>query len=179
LKGKQFFCPQDNINTDGIYPGKYTYREDVTPEQQAEVVMENYDPEFKNIVRKGDIVIGKYNFGTGSSREQAVTALKYKGVSLILAGSFSETYMRNAYNNGYICIEVPDLVRDFTERYGSDQRLTIRTNSVVRVDFGNSGISINGKKYSISPIGPAVQELILAGGLEAWIRKQIQNTKNL
>jgi len=56
-------------------------------------------------------LVGGYNFGTGSSREQAVTSLKYKGISLILAGSFSETYTRNAWNNGFVCLEVPDLVR--------------------------------------------------------------------
>ena len=56
-------------------------------------------------------MVGGYNFGTGSSREQAVTSLKYKGLSVILAGSFSETYTRNAWNNGFICLEVPELVR--------------------------------------------------------------------
>lgn len=92
IRGQAVFCHQDNLNTDGIYPGKYTYREDVTPEQQAEVAMENYDPAFSKSVKKGDVLIGGYNFGTGSSREQAATALKFKGIPVLLAGSFSETY---------------------------------------------------------------------------------------
>jgi len=52
-------------------------------------------------------VIGGWNFGTGSSREQAVTALQAKGLPLVIAGSFSQTYLRNAFNNGFPCIEVP------------------------------------------------------------------------
>lgn len=48
-KGEILLCPQDNINTDGIYPGKYTYREDITPAEQAQVVMENYDPDFVKV----------------------------------------------------------------------------------------------------------------------------------
>ena len=76
LNGELIFCHQDNMNTDGIYPGKYTYIDDFTPEQQAQVVMENYDPEFVSMVNKGDILAGGFNFGTGSSREQAATALK-------------------------------------------------------------------------------------------------------
>jgi len=77
VKGNLLWCHQDNLNTDGIYPGKYTYVDDFTPEQQAGVAMENYDPEFGKLVNKGDILVGGFNFGTGSSREQAATALKY------------------------------------------------------------------------------------------------------
>ncbi len=58
----------------------------------------------------GDVVVGGFNFGTGSSREQAVTALKCKGIPLVIAGSFSQTYLRNAFNNGFLCIETPELV---------------------------------------------------------------------
>ena len=99
------FCPQDNLNTDGIYGKDYTYREDMTPEMMARVVMENYDPQFSRRTLAGDVVVGGFNFGTGSSREQAVTALGCKGIPLVIAGSFSQTYLRNAFNNGFLCIE--------------------------------------------------------------------------
>jgi len=135
--------------------------------------MENYDPEFNNIVKQGDIVIAKYNFGTGSSREQAVTAFKYRGISLLLAGSFSETYMRNAFNNGYICIEVPQLIEDLTRILSNPSALTLRTGKKILIDFENSLISMDNQHYPISPFGEAIQEVILAGGLESWIRTQI------
>jgi homoaconitate hydratase len=172
IEGKLLFCHQDNLNTDGIYPGKYTYIDDFTPEQQAGVVMENYDPEFGKIVNKGDVVAGGFNFGTGSSREQAATAFKYKGISCVIAGSFSETYARNAINNGFLIIECSDLVNDLKEKYGKE-KLTVQTNKKVKIDFENSSITFDGKEYSIDPVGEAAQELIVSGGLEEWVKKNL------
>ena len=70
--------------------------------------------------------VGGFNFGTGSSREQAATAIKFKGIPLVIAGSFSETYKRNAINNGLLSIEVPDLVNDLKEKFGTND-LTVLT----------------------------------------------------
>ena len=173
ISGELIFCNQDNLNTDGIYPGKYTYNDDMTPQQQADVVMENYDPEFSKIANKGDILIGGYNFGTGSSREQAATALKYKGISLVIAGSFNETYKRNALNNGFLVIECPELVNDFKIEFGSN-KLTVKTAYIAEIDFRSSKILVNDKIYSIDPVGIAAQELIVNGGLEEWVKKNLE-----
>ena len=173
ISGELIFCHQDNLNTDGIYPGKYTYMDDFTPEQQAGVVMENYDPEFGKIVQKGDIVIGGYNFGTGSSREQAATALKYRGIQLVLAGSFSETYKRNALNNGFLAIEVPSLVDDLKKKHGT-VKLTFKPGGKIEIDFTKSKVKFDGVTYDISPIGVPAQELIIAGGLEAWVEGKLK-----
>ena len=172
IEGELIFCHQDNLNTDGIYPGKYTYNDDMTPQQQADVVMENYDPEFVKITKPGDILVGGFNFGTGSSREQAATALKYKGIQLVVAGTFNETYKRNALNNGYLLIECPQLVNDLKSRYGKD-KLTVKTGMNVKIDFENSSISFNSKTYSIDPVGEAAQELIVVNGLEEWVKKNL------
>lgn len=173
IMGEMLFCYQDNLNTDGIYPGKYTYIDDFTKEQQAEVVMENYDTEFRNIAKRGDILAGGFNFGTGSSREQAATALKYKGIQLVIAGSFNETYKRNALNNGYLLIECPTLINDLKKEYGTE-KLTVKTNENAEVDFINSQIVFNGKTYTIDPVGEAAQELILVDGLENWVKEKIK-----
>ena len=172
LEGDIVFCHQDNLNTDGIYPGKYTYMDEFTPEDQAGVVMENYDPKFKEIVKKGDILVGGYNFGSGSSREQAATALKYKGIQLVIAGSFSATYMRNALNNGYLVIEVPKLVDDLKSKFSTND-LTVLTNLEAKVNFKNSEIVANGEVYKFSPVGTAAQELIITGGLENWVKENL------
>jgi homoaconitate hydratase len=172
IEGNLLFCYQDNLNTDGIYPGKYTYIDDFTPEQQAGVVMENYDPEFGKIASKGDVVVGGFNFGTGSSREQAATAYKYKGIACVIAGTFSETYARNAINNGFLIIECSDLVNDLKEKYRKE-RLTVQTNKKAKIDFKNSSIFFDGKEYAIDPVGEAAQELIIAGGLEEWVKKNL------
>ena len=80
VRGRILFIDKDNLNTDGIYGSKHTYRDDMTPEQMAAVTFENYDPNFNTLYQKGDVVVGGLNFGSGSSREQAATALKYKGI---------------------------------------------------------------------------------------------------
>jgi homoaconitate hydratase len=172
VEGELIFCHQDNMNTDGIYPGKYTYNDDMTPQQQAEVVMENYDPEFVKITKAGDILVGGFNFGTGSSREQAATALKYKGIQLVVAGTFNETYKRNALNNGYLLIECSQLVNDLKARYGKD-KLTVKSEMNIKIDFENSSLTFDNKTYSIDPVGEAAQELIVTGGLEEWVKKNL------
>lgn len=172
IEGEMIFCYQDNLNTDGIYPGKYTYQDDMTPEQQSKVVMENYDPQFVNIAQKGDILIGGFNFGNGSSREQAATALKYKGIQLVIAGSFNETYKRNAINNGFLTIECPELVDDLKSKFGTE-KLTIKTGIKVQIDFSKSELKAADKTYLIAPVGATAQELIVYGGLEEWVKKNI------
>src|SRR6266481_4392727 len=110
VRGRVLFIDKDNLNTDGIYAGKHTYRDDMTPEEMSAVTFENYDPNFNKLYQDGDIVVGGLNFGTGSSREQAATALKFKGIPCVIAASFSETYKRNAFNNGFVVFECPELV---------------------------------------------------------------------
>ena len=173
INGEIIFCYQDNLNTDGIYPGKYTYIDDFTNTQQAEVVMENYDPEFVDLVSNGDILVAGYNFGTGSSREQAATSLKYRGIQIVIAGSFSQTYKRNAINNGFLVIEAPELVNDLKKIFGVS-KLTIKTGLNTIINFKNAKINIKEKEYSITPIGKAAQELILTKGLENWVKENIK-----
>jgi homoaconitate hydratase len=178
VEGELLFCHQDNLNTDGIFPGKYTYIDDFTPEQQASVAMENYDPEFTKIAADGDILVGGFNFGTGSSREQAATALKYRGIRLVLAGSFSETYKRNALNNGFLVLEVPHLVHELRERFGASKP-TVRTGIDARIDFGRALLEADGKTYRLAPVGGIAQELVIAGGLENWVRGQLGRKRGI
>jgi homoaconitate hydratase len=173
LEGRALLLPVDSLNTDGIYGKDVTYRDDLTPEQMATHAMANYDPEFQEKAREGDILVGGYNFGTGSSREQAATSLKYRGIRLVIAGSFSTTYMRNAFNNGYVCLECPELVEDLRQRFGEDTVPTRRTGIEVTIDFERSVAAAGGKRYAINPLGAAAQELVLAGGLEALVRRNL------
>jgi homoaconitate hydratase len=136
--------------------------------------MENYDINFGKIVKKSDILVAGYNFGTGSSREQAATALKYRGIQLVLAGSFSETYKRNALNNGYLTIEAPELVDDLKKKDG-DKKLTVKTGIKAKIDFRNSLVEANNKAYPMNAVGEAAQELVIEGGLENWVRKKLKS----
>ena len=172
IEGEIIFCHQDNLNTDGIYPGKYTYQDDITPEGQAAVAMENYDPEFQKIAGDGDVMVGGFNFGTGSSREQAATALKYRGISLLIAGSFSETYKRNAINNGFLTIEVPELVNELKSKYGAEKP-SVKPGLKIKVDFQASTATVGETVYTFGAVGQAAQELIVAGGLENWVKNNL------
>lgn len=167
--GRLVFLPADNLNTDGIYGKDYTYREDMTPKMMARVVMENYDGEFAERTRTGDVVVGGFNFGTGSSREQAVTALKYKGIPLLIAGSFSQTYLRNAFNNGFLCIEAPALVKRLRERLASEiaaKQKTVLPGDEIEVDFAASTIRYAGERFTFPALGSVPQALVIAGGVE-------------
>ena len=207
FSGPLVFAPQDNLNTDGIYPGKYTYEDDITLERQAQVVMENYDPTFARTVstllsqpsssnrsssspevKKGVILVSGYNFGTGSSREQAATALKASGIPLVIAGSFGDIFKRNAINNGLVCMECPALVADLTNEFAKDGKrgaggrsgeLTVIPKFNIEVDMASGEVILtredgSTKTYNVRPVGPSVQELWLCGGLEGYVLKSIK-----
>ena len=176
VRGRLVFLPADNLNTDGIYGKDYTYREDMTPEMMARVVMENYDPQFAERTQEGDVLVGGFNFGTGSSREQAVTALKCKGIPLVIAGSFSQTYLRNAFNNGFLCIETPQFIKrlreKFTAEVASKQR-TIISGELIEVDFASGTISYTGEQFAFPPLGSVPQSLVIAGGVENLVSRKL------
>jgi homoaconitate hydratase len=177
VRGRMVLVTQDNLNTDGIYGKDYTYREGMTREEMARVVMENYDPEFARRAEAGDVLVGGMNFGTGSSREQAATALQAKGIRMVIAGSFSQTYLRNAYNNGFICIECPDLVfwaRETCAREIDGGALTVIPGDDLEIDFANSTAKYSGKSFSFAPLGSVPQSLVIAGGIENLVRERIR-----
>jgi homoaconitate hydratase len=204
FRGPLLFTPQDNLNTDGIYPGKYTYQDDITLARQAEVVMENYDTGFaarvrallaasssesaEDGVKAGVILVAGYNFGTGSSREQAATALKAAGVPLVLAGSFGDIFKRNAINNGLVCLEIPELVADLTHAYakngargagGLGGEPTVDAGLGISIRMTDGEVKVTGldgglRTYAVRPVGQSVQELWVCGGLEGYILKSIQ-----
>ncbi|HBF23887.1 MAG TPA: homoaconitase [Planctomycetes bacterium] len=174
IEGELLFCDADNLNTDGIYPGKYTYREDLTPAEMAEVAMENYDPDFQKHAQSGDLLVGGFNFGTGSSREQAATALAYRGLSLVIAGSFSATYKRNALNNGFLLVDCPALVEWLREKKFGDSAATQRIGLTATLDFAASRLEVADQVFSFAPLGPAAQDLIASGGLEAQVKARLE-----
>lgn len=205
FRGPLIFAPQDNLNTDGIYPGKYTYQDDITPDKQAQVVMENYDTTFAQTVaslraqssssdssiKEGVILVSGYNFGTGSSREQAATALKYAGVPIVISATFGDIFKRNAINNGLVCLECEELVKDLTAEYARDGRRgnggrqdgevsVLLQGSELTIDTTNGQVVLKDekgqeKRYTTRPagVGHAVQDIWTAGGLEAWVKARI------
>ncbi|HET7208866.1 MAG TPA: homoaconitase [Terriglobales bacterium] len=175
-RGRLVFVPPDNVNTDAIYGKDYTYRDDMTPEMMAKVVMENYDPQFGQRTCAGDVIVGGFNFGTGSSREQAVTCLKAKGIPLLIAASFSQTYLRNAYNNGFLCIEIPEFVTRLRREYEGQiaaKEKTIIPGDDINVDFTSGTITWKSERFSFPGLGSVPQSLVIAGGAEKLVARKL------
>lgn len=176
VAGRLVFVPADNLNTDGIYANVHTYREDITREEMAKVAMENYDPTFSTRAQAGDVMVGGFNFGTGSSREQAVTALQAKGIPLVIAGTFSQTYLRNAFNNGFLCIELPELVKALKERFSAEVTAGERTlipGSELVIDFARGTVTLGKQSFRFAPLGIVPQGLVVAGGVENQVRQRL------
>jgi homoaconitate hydratase len=173
VRGRFVFMPQDNVNTDAIYGKDYTYRDDMTREMMAKVVMENYDPQFAARTQAGDVIVSGFNFGTGSSREQAVTALKAKGIPLVIAASFSQTYLRNAFNNGFLCVEVPELVKRLRQQFAGSSERTIIPGDEINIEFTSGVITWRGEKFAFPPLGSVPQSLVIAEGVENLVARRL------
>src|SRR5438309_11268721 len=144
----------------------------MTPEQMAAVTFENYDPNFNTLYHKGDVVVGGLNFGSGSSREQAATALKFKGVPCVIAGSFSETYKRNAFNNGFVVFECPELVTHLRDTLTN--RAATAVGPEITIDYAKSVLNLDGKSFAFPPLIPAAQALVVAGGAEKLVASRLR-----
>ncbi|RAK96456.1 homoaconitase LysF [Aspergillus ibericus CBS 121593] len=179
VSGEIVFCDADNLSTDGIYPGFYTYQDNVTVEKMAEVCMSNYDTQFSSIAKEGDILVTGYNFGCGSSREQAATALLAKRIPLVVAGSFGNIFSRNSINNALMGLEVPRLISRLREEF-CEKQLTRRTGWTLTWDVRRSQIEVqegeHGPKWThqVGELPPNVQEIIAQGGLEKWVKNAIE-----
>lgn len=180
IQGELILCNADNINTDGIYPGKYTYQDDISREQMAEVCMENYDPEFKTKTKLDDIIISGYNFGTGSSREQAATCILARGMKLVVAGSFGNIFSRNSINNALLTLEIPELIEKLRVKYDGVNELTIRTGWFLKWDVTKALVTVadlDGEvilQQKVGELGTNLQDIIVKGGLEGWVKSELQ-----
>jgi 3-isopropylmalate/(R)-2-methylmalate dehydratase small subunit len=158
LKGKVFKYG-DNVDTDVIIPARYLNSSD--PENLAAHCMEDIDQDFADQVEEGDIIVGGKNFGSGSSREHAPLAIKYAGVSCVVAESFARIFYRNSINIGLPILECPEAVKN-TE--AGDQL-------EVDIDKGVVKNLRTGESFEAEPFPPFMQEIIKDGGLIEHIKK--------
>ncbi|ADQ14848.1 3-isopropylmalate dehydratase small subunit [Halanaerobium hydrogeniformans] len=158
LKGKVFKYG-DNVDTDVIIPARYLTSS--SPEVLAAHCMEDIDADFAEQVEEGDIIVGGKNFGSGSSREHAPLAIKYAGVSCVVAESFARIFYRNSINIGLPILECQEAV-EATEN-----------GDTLEVDI-DQGIVKNlrtGESYQAEAFPPFMQEIIKDGGLIEHIKK--------
>ncbi len=146
----------DNIDTDRIIPGKYTKTLDLS--HLAEHVLEDLDPEFRQVVRVGDVLVAGHNFGAGSSREQAPLALKAAGIAAVVAKSFSRIFYRNAINIGLPALEV-----------GAHE---IGTGNELEIDLSQGRVSdrSTGRRYEAARMPDVMVDILEHGGLVNYLR---------
>lgn len=152
----------DNIDTDVIIPARYLNTQDA--HELAMHTMEDIDTEYIKKVKDGDIMVGGWNFGCGSSREHAPLVIKTSGASCVIAKSFARIFYRNSINIGLAILECPEAVD------------AIEAGDTVSVNF-DTGIIINetnGRKFQAQPFPPFIQEIIKAGGLMKSIQNKIK-----
>ena len=151
----------DDINTDMLFPGKYTYTCS-TAEEVKPHLLEDLDPEFATGVAAGDLLMAGTNFGCGSSREQPVLGLKAVGITAVVAKSFARIFYRAAINQGLVLVETPDAVDAYND---GDE---------VALDVEGGKISIGGTEFSFPPLPPEILSIRDAGGLLNYARAKLE-----
>ena len=144
----------DDVNTDVIFPGKYTYTIKERADM-AKVACEDLDPEFTKNAQPGDIIVAGPNFGCGSSREHAPLAIKSCGVKCVIAPSFARIFYRNAINIGFPIMECAQAAEE------------IQAGDQVEVNFATGVITdeTTGKTYQAAPFPEFIDGIIKSGGL--------------
>ena len=143
----------DNVDTDVIIPARYLNAP--SPEELAKHCMEDIDAGYATSVKPGDIVVGGWNFGCGSSREHAPMAIQASGAACVIAASFARIFYRNAINIGFPILECPEAAA------------AIQPGDKVTVDFQTGVITdeTQGKTFQAAPFPAFVDGIIEAGGL--------------
>ena len=153
----------DNVNTDVIYAGKYTYAL-LPPEEMAKHALKDLDPEFAKKVRPGDVIVAGRNFGCGSSREQAAACLKAAGLQAVVAKSFARIYYRNAINLGLPVLQSAEAVE------------ALQAGDEVEVDVTAGKIRSGSREFSFPAFPPSVLGILEAGGLIEYTKKKLSKT---
>ena len=153
----------DNINSDIIIPGRYLIYIDA--QKLSEHAFEVLGKEYPAKLRNFQILVAGRNFGCGSAREQAATAIQGVGIKAVVACSFARTFYRNAINDGLPIIECPDLYP------------AVEEGDEVKIDLAASKIRLEnkqgGKEYSFPQLPDSVRKILELGGLAAYLKAQL------
>jgi len=157
----------DDVNTDVIFPGKYTYAI-MDPAEMAKHALEDLDPNFAISVQPGDIIVAGKNFGCGSSREQAATCLKHAGIQAVIAKSFARIFYRNAINQGLLVVQ------------SIEASESIQQGEKVAIDFERGEIVLEDKRvFSFPSLPDSVLGILEAGGLIPYTKKKLSEKRSL
>jgi 3-isopropylmalate/(R)-2-methylmalate dehydratase small subunit len=159
--GGRAFVYGDDVDTDRLFPGRYLFVAD--PAGMKKHALEDLDPTFRDRVRPGDVLVGGRNFGTGSSREQAVACLLHSGVRTVIARTFARIYYRNAINNGVaplVCPAAVDGIKD-GDQVSADLAAGTITNHT------------SGAVFHFEPLPDFLRAILDDGGLVPHLRRTL------
>lgn len=156
----------DDINTDMLFPGKYTYSCSTADEIKPHL-LEDLDPEFAENVSESDMIFAGKNFGCGSSREQPVLGLRAAGIKAIVAKSFARIFYRAAINQGLLLIECGGAVDAFKD--GAE----------VALDTEEGHINVGNKKFSFPKLPKEILAIRASGGLLPYTREKLKHQKRI
>ena len=151
----------DNVNTDMLFPGKYTYTCS-TAEEIKPHLLEDLDPLFSKQVKEGDMIFAGKNFGCGSSREQPVIGLKAVGIKAVIAKSFARIFYRSSINQGLLLIECPDAIKAYSD--GNE----------IELDVDSGKIVVRGKTFTFPKLPKEILAIRDAGGLLPYTRSKLK-----
>ena len=154
----------DDVNTDVIFPGKYTFTVS-EPKEMPQYALEDLDPKFASHVKPGDIIVAGKNWGCGSSREQAVTCLKEGRLGAIVAKSFARIYYRNCLNAALPALICPEAVD------------VVSSGDIIEIDIAKGTIQTPQGSFTFPPFPDVVREIIQSGGLIQYTRNQLSKIR--
>ena len=160
LKGKVWKYG-DNVDTDVIIPARYLNT--TKAEELAKHCMEDIDSGFASSVQSGDIMVGGWNFGCGSSREHAPIAIQASGISCVIAASFARIFYRNSINIGFPILECPKASE------------AVRNGDIVSVDTKTGIITdeTTGETFEAKAFPPFIDNIIEKGGLLPYLKEKL------
>lgn len=151
----------DNINSDIIIPGRYLIY--IDRERLAQHAFEMLGEGFPNKLKGFDILVAGRNFGCGSAREQAATAVQGLGIKAVVACSFARTFYRNAINDGLPIVECAALYDAVAE---GDE---------IRIDLAAGVIRHKQGEYAFPSMPESVRRILELGGLAAYLKTQLNS----
>jgi 3-isopropylmalate/(R)-2-methylmalate dehydratase small subunit len=155
----------DNINSDVIIPGRYLVY--IDRERLGQHAFEMLGEGFSDKLRSFDILVAGRNFGCGSAREQAATAIQGLGIKAIVASSFARTFYRNAINDGLPIVECPELYA------------AVQEGDEISIDLATGVIQAAGRAYPFPRMPDSVRKILELGGLAAYLKVQLEAQSNL
>jgi 3-isopropylmalate/(R)-2-methylmalate dehydratase small subunit len=162
LEARAVLIPQDDVDTDVLYPGAYLNVTDV--ETMTRYLFEGLDPGLRDRLGGDTALVVGANFGSGSSREHVPQAMKASGIRFLVGRSFARIFARNCLNLGLPIVTCPAAVD------------AARDDATIAVDLDAGRVAVDGAEFEVPPLPPFMRELVGAGGLERWVRGQLDAT---